>query len=86
MNTENLWNSFLANIESKLSPNAYELWFKDTYLYDTVKYAPSVIIVDKHSIVDYLDSESDKDYDRYQDTKEFTKWLKEYIKLKRNDG
>jgi hypothetical protein len=82
---ENIFKSVMEEYNISMYSLSFKE-FKDTYLYDTVKYAPSVIIVDKHSIVDYLDSESDEDYDRYQDNKEFTKWLKEYIKLKRNDG
>lgn len=57
MNTENLWNSFLANIESKLSPNAYELWFKDTYLYSLDNGIATVIVLD-----DYARKHIEKNY------------------------
>lgn len=57
MNTENLWNSFLANIESKLSPNAYELWFKDTYLYSLDNGIATVVVLD-----DYARKHIEKNY------------------------
>ena len=53
--------------------------FKKTYLYKKVKYAPSVIIVKKQKIIAYLDAEKDEDMDKYQNEKEFEKWLKKYI-------
>lgn len=53
--------------------------FKKTYLYKTVKYAPSIIIVKKQKIIAYLDAEKDEDMDKYQDEKEFEKWLQKYI-------
>lgn len=55
--------------------------FKDTYLYDTVKYGPSVIIVKKGKIVAYLDSNNDEDLEKYQDVSKFKDWISEYIYL-----
>lgn len=57
--------------------------FKKTNLHDTVKYAPSVIIVKNGKIVTYLDSESDLDIDLYQDDSKFENWLKKYIYLEK---
>ena len=57
--------------------------FKNTSLHDKVKYAPSIIIVKKGKIVAYLDAESNKDIDIYQDSKKFEKWLSKYIYLKK---
>ena len=57
--------------------------FKKTYLYKTVKYAPSVIIVKKQKIIAYLDSNKDEDIKKYEDEKEFEKWLQKYINLKK---
>lgn len=56
--------------------------FKNTSLYEEVKYAPSIIIIKDGKIVDYLDTNSDDDYEKYQDSEVFTKWLKEYIYIK----
>lgn len=58
----------------------YEL-MKETFINDKVKYAPSIIIINKGEIVTYLDSEKDEDLNKYQDTAEFEKWLDKYIYL-----
>lgn len=55
--------------------------FKNTFLHDTVSYAPSVIIVKDGKVIDYLDAESDEDYKRYIDESSFEKWIKGYIYL-----
>lgn len=52
---------------------------KNTFIYDEVKLAPSVILIKEGKIVAYLDAESDKDLLKYQDTEEFEKWLTSYI-------
>ena len=56
--------------------------FKKTEYYKTVKYAPSVIIINKGKIITYLDAEKDKDIKLYQDTNKFGNWIVKYIKLK----
>ena len=56
--------------------------FKNIDLHDKVRFAPSVIIVKNGKIIDYLDSEKDEDLKKYQDAKEFGKWIEKYIKLK----
>ena len=56
--------------------------FKKIKLHDTVEYAPSVIIVKDGKIISYLDAEKDSDLNKYQDVKEFGKWIEKYIKLK----
>lgn len=56
--------------------------FKKTEYYKTVKYAPSVIIINKGKIITYLDAEKDKDIKLYQDTNKFGNWIEKYIKLK----
>jgi hypothetical protein len=53
--------------------------FKETSFYETVKFAPSILIVDKAKVIAYLDAEKDEDLSRYQDADEFEKWLNEYI-------
>lgn len=55
--------------------------FKKTWIYQKVKYAPSIIIVRDGHIVDYLDANSDDDLDKYQDVNEFEKWISKYIYL-----
>ena len=53
--------------------------FKETLFYETVKFAPSILVINNSKIVAYLDAESDEDLVRYQDADEFEKWLNEYI-------
>ena len=55
--------------------------FEDAYLYDTVKYAPSIIVVHNGEVVAYLDANNDDDLSKYQDTLEFKNWLSKYIYL-----
>ncbi len=55
--------------------------FKKTKLSETVKYAPSIIIIEKGKIVTYLDANSNDDLNRYQDIKEFTNWFEQYVKV-----
>ena len=57
--------------------------FKKTYLYETVKFAPSVIIIKNGKIIDYLRSDDNDDLEKYQDVKEFKNWISKYIKLKK---
>ncbi len=53
--------------------------FKETEFYNTVKYAPSIIIVENGSIVSFLDANSDDDLEKYQDVDKFEEWLNNYI-------
>lgn len=55
--------------------------FKETNIYKKVKYAPTIIIVKEGKIIDYLDANSDKDLNKYQDEIEFENWLNKYINL-----
>ena len=50
--------------------------------FNTIKYAPSIILVKKGKIVKYLDANSDDDLIKYQDVNEFSKWIEKYIHLK----
>lgn len=58
--------------------------FKNTYLYQTVKYAPSIIVVKNGRIVAYLDANSDKDTQKYQDEEAFKTWIEKYVYLNNN--
>ena len=57
--------------------------FKKKVFYDTVKYAPSIIIVDEGKVIKYLDANKDEDLEKYQDVDKFEKWLNENIYLKK---
>ena len=56
--------------------------FENTEFIKTVKYAPSVIIINKGKIIAYLDAENNDDLNKYQNLNEFSKWIKKYINLK----
>ena len=53
--------------------------FRETKYYDIVKYAPSVLIINKGSVISYLNPDDDNHLAYYQDEKEFEKWLSTYI-------
>lgn len=53
--------------------------FRKTSFYHDVSFAPSILIINNGKIVDYLKADSDSDYDKYQNTSEFEKWLSNYI-------
>lgn len=55
--------------------------FKNTWLHNDVKYAPSIIIIKNKKVIKYLDAEKDEDIERYQDVNKFEQWLNEYINL-----
>lgn len=55
--------------------------FKETSLHDTIEYAPSLIIIKDGKILEYLHADKDEDLEKYQDTKEFEKWISTYVKL-----
>ena len=50
--------------------------------FKSIKYAPSVVLVNKGKIVKYLDANSDEDYDMYQDVESFTNWITKYVNVK----
>ena len=56
---------------------------KKTDYYKTVKLAPSILIIKDGEIVTYLKADSDEDFKKYQDSKEFEKWLDKYIYLEK---
>ena len=65
--------------------NAFEITFenlKNTSIYDTVKLAPSFIIIKDGKIIDYLKADDDDDLDKYQDVDAFKSWLNKYIIVK----
>lgn len=53
--------------------------FKNTKYYETVKFGPSILIIQNGEIINYLDANSDEDLPRYQDVEAFEKWLDNYV-------
>lgn len=56
--------------------------FMQSKLYKTVKYPPSIIIINKGEITNYLDANSNDDLDYYQDVNKFSEWVREYVVFK----
>ena len=72
------------NVFKKYKLDVYSLTYdemKKTFISDTVKFAPSVVIIKNGKIITYLDAESDADYEIYQDETKFDNWLNNYIYL-----
>ena len=57
---------------------------KKTEYYKEVKLAPSIVLIKDGKVVTYLRADSDEDFKKYQDSKEFEKWLDKYIYLEKN--
>ena len=55
---------------------------KNTFIYEKVKLAPSVIIIKDGEIISFLDTEKEEDLNKYQDETEFDKWITKYINTK----
>ena len=77
---EGIFEEFMDKNNIGIDSIAYK-YYKETTLHEKVVYAPSVIIIKDGEVVDYLDANSDDDFDKYQNTREFTKWISSYINL-----
>lgn len=55
--------------------------FRETSFYPEVKYAPSLIIIEKGKIISYLDANLDDDIEKYQNVDKLKAWLEQYIYL-----
>lgn len=53
--------------------------FKKTTFHKKIKYAPSVLVVNKCKIIAYLDANLDDDLEKYQDVNKFEDWISKYI-------
>ncbi len=78
---ETIFQSFMDNNNISIVSIPFAE-FKNTKLSKKIKYAPTVIIINKGKILTSLDADSDKDLPKYQDVEEFTNWIKEYIVIK----
>ena len=55
--------------------------FKKSNLYKTVKYAPSILIIENNKVLAYLDADKDEDIEKYQEVEALKEWLEDYIYL-----
>ena len=58
--------------------------FKKTKFYETVKYGPTVIVIQNGNIIAYLDANSNLDLAKYQNANTFESWIKKYIFVTNN--
>jgi hypothetical protein len=56
-------------------------YIKDTKIYETVKYFPSVIIVKEGKIINFLKYDSDSDIEYYKSYDGFSKWIKANVEF-----
>lgn len=77
---DSIFEQFMKENNITIVSIPYDKYKKTEYV-KSVKYAPSVLIVHKKKVIAYLDANKDEDVDKYQDIKEFTDWVKEYIYL-----
>ena len=75
---EDIFKSFMEKYNIDFLSMPFEE-FKKSEFYNTIKYAPSVIIISKQKIIAYLDANSSSDLDKYQDNSAFEKWMDKYI-------
>lgn len=57
---------------------------KETSLGKEIKYYPSFVIYHKGKVVDFLDANSKKDKEYYQDVEGFNNWFKKYVTINEN--
>ena len=55
--------------------------YKTTSYFNTVRYAPTIIVISKGKVLAYLDANKDEDLDKYQSPDDFEKWLTEHVYL-----
>lgn len=78
---DDIFKEYMKNNKVSFYSISYDE-FSKTELVKTVKFAPSVIIINKGEIKAYLDASLDSDLDKYQDTEKFSDWVNSFIKLK----
>lgn len=77
---EDIFKEYMEKYNIDFISMKYEEFKKTTY-HNKIKYAPSIIIISKGKIIDYLDPEKDSDINKYQDITEFTSWLNKHIMM-----
>lgn len=69
---------YVRDWASSAGVKVYRMMFadmKETSLHADVKYYPSVVIVDKGAVRDFLRADSDEDADAYNDYGTFERWI-----------
>ena len=71
---------FLIPYENSIFYYLTSDYIKDSKVYETVKYYPSVIIFKEGKIINYLKYDSDSDIAYYKSYDGFLRWLKANVK------
>lgn len=79
---ENIVENFSKNNNITIFKIPFEE-FKSTKLYNTIKYAPSIILINKGKIETYLDPNKDEDSIKYQEEKALKDYIEMYIDTKK---
>lgn len=79
---ENVVENFSKNNNITIFKIPFEE-FKNTKLYNTIKYAPSIILINKGKIETYLDPNKDEDSIKYQEEKALKDYIEMYIDIKK---
>ena len=79
---ENVVENFSKNNNITIFKIPFEE-FKNTKLYNTIKYAPSIILINNGKIENYLDPNKDEDSIKYQDEKALKDYIEMYIDTKK---
>ena len=79
---ENVVENFSKNNNITIFKIPFEE-FKSTKLYNTIKYAPSIILINKGKIETYLNPNKDEDSIKYQEEKALKDYIEMYIDTKK---
>ena len=79
---ENVVENFSKNNNITIFKIPFEE-FKSTKLYNTIKYAPSIILINKGKIETYLDPNKDEDSIKYQEEKALKDYIEMYLDTKK---
>ena len=79
---ENVVENFSKNNNITIFKIPFEE-FKNTKLYNTIKYAPSIILINNGKIETYLDPNKNEDSIKYQEEKALKDYIEMYIDTKK---
>ena len=83
-NTADKMRDFASRYSEKNSIGIYRIMFekmKNTSLSDSVKYYPSVVVIDDGEVSTYLKADSDDDAEIYNNYDSFEAWMNKNIEL-----
>ena len=75
-----VFEQFAKDNNIKILKISYDDFKKSSYS-NTVKYAPTVIILNDGNIITYLDPDKNEDIELYQDLNKFSLWINKYVSI-----